>query len=430
VWKGAQVRLNASLAPLRHRPFAMFWTGAFVSNIGTWMETVAVGILVTEATDQAGWAGLVAAAGFAPSALLGPFGGAIADRFSRKRILLITTAAQTLLAALLFVLALRGDPEPAIVVLIVLGTGCANALGFPSYQSILPDLVPPDELVAAVGLSSAQWNLGRVVGPALAGIVITAGGERWGFALAFAVNTISFLAVILVVAALRLPGPRLAAHTTSIIRSIGHGFAFAWEERGLRTIVIYMAFNSLLAAPFIALIPPMAIKVLDAGDAGTSALVAAQGVGAVTMALLLGTLAKRYGSRGLLAAAIWLLPFALIAYSLSPGIVAAVVFIFFVGALYLGTLSSFTSVAQLRAPTELRGRVMSVLMVLLGSLYPIGSIVQGWLSDEIGQRVTQMAAAVAMLVVLAILRVVFPHYLRALDDDVTTVESTAPAVAR
>jgi predicted MFS family arabinose efflux permease len=136
--------------------------------------------------------------------------------------------------------------------------------------------------------------------------VISAGGDRWGFALAFGINTVSFLAVILVVAGLRLPGPRLAAHATSIFRSIGHGFSFAWREPGLRTVVIYMAVNSLLAAPFIALIAPMSIKVLDAGKGGVSALVAAQGVGAVTMALLLGSLAERYTSRRVLTGAIWL----------------------------------------------------------------------------------------------------------------------------
>jgi MFS family permease len=420
------MRLPASLVPLRRRPFAMFWSGAFVSNIGTWMESVAVGILVTDATDQAGWAGLAAAAAFAPGAVLGPIGGAMADRYSRKRILILTTAAQTLLAAVLFVLALNGDPAPGVVVLIVLGSGCANAIGFPSYQSILPDLVPTDEIVAAVGLSSAQWNLGRIVGPALAGLVIAGGGDRWGFAIAFGVNALSFLAVIFVIAGLRLPGRQVAGRATSIARSIHAGFSFSWREPGLRTIVIYMSVSSLLAAPFIALIPPMALKVLDAGDRGVSALVAAQGVGAVLTAVSLGTLAQRHGSRRVLTAAMWLLPVSLVAYAFSPGIVAAVGLIFFVGAVYLGALSSFTSIAQLRAPAELRGRVMSVLNVLLGSLYPIGAVVQGWLSDNIGQRATQAGAAVAMLLVVAILRLVHPDYLRAIDEAVVD-DVTAPA---
>jgi MFS family permease len=382
------------------------------------METVAVAALVTETTDQAGWAGLVAAAGFAPSAVLGPLGGALADRHSRKRILLVTTAVQTVLAAALFVLALGGDPSPGIVVLIVFGTGCSNALGFPSYQSILPDLVPTDELVGAIGLSSAQWNLGRIVGPALAGVTIGLGGERWGYSIAFGINTVSFLAVIAVVAVLTLPVHTASTRGVSIPKSIREGFSFSWREPGLRTIVVYMSANSLLAAPFIALIAPMALQVLDAGKGGVSALVAAQGVGAVTTALLLGSLTERYSSRGVMTAALWTLPFALVLYGLSPGIVAAVVAIYFVGAIYLGTLSSFTSIAQLRAPGHLRGRVMSVLNVLLGALYPLGALAQGWMSDQIGQRATQVGAAVAMLAVLVILRATRPQYLRAVDTEV------------
>jgi len=162
--RSAPVNLSASFAPFRHRRFAMLWAGAFVSNIGTWMETVGVGILVTTDTGQAGWAGLVAAAGFVPSGILGPIGGALADRVPRRRLLLTTTAVQTLLAALLTFLAATGAATPVVVTLIVLGTGCANALGFPAYQAMMPDLVRRDELPSAVALGAAQWNLGRVIG--------------------------------------------------------------------------------------------------------------------------------------------------------------------------------------------------------------------------------------------------------------------------
>jgi MFS family permease len=304
-----------------------------------------------------------------------------------------------------------------MVTLIVFASGCAGALGFPSYQSMLPDLVPQEELVGAVGLSSAQWNLGRVIGPALAGLVVSFGGERWGYALAFAINTVSFLAVIVVVWMLRLPGPSGRA-TGSIIASIREGFSFAWREPGLRTVVSYMGLNSFLAAPFIALVAPMALQVLDSGKGGVSALVTAQGVGAVLMAVSLGTLAARYSSRRVLAGVLWLLPMALIGYACSPNLAVAVVGIFIVGALYLGALSSFTSIAQLRSPPEVRGRVLCVLNVLLGSIYPLGSLVQGWLSDRIGQRATTAGAAFLMLILLAALRVTRPAFLRALDDPV------------
>jgi MFS family permease len=412
--------LPSTLAPLRHRPFALFWSGAFISNIGTWMETVAVGILVTETTGKAAWAGIIAAAGFLPGAFLGPLGGAIADRFARKRVLIISTLAQLVLAVVLCGLAIAGTPEPAVVAVIVFIAGCGNALGFPSYQAMMPDLVPPEDLVGAIGLSSAQWNLGRVIGPSLAGLVIALGGDRWGYAAAFAVNAASFLAVVLVVASLTLPGARPGPHP-SIVASIRQGFSYSFAEPGIRTIVVYMTINSLLAAPFIALVAPMAKLVLDAGDAGVSVLVTAQGLGAVTMAVSLGSLTKRFGGRRVMTGALWALPVALVLYAGAPNLWTAAVGIFVVGALYICALSSFTSGAQMRAPAAIRGRVMSVLNVLLGLLYPIGSVIQGRLADSIGQRVVTAGVAVVMLVALAAIAVLRPGLARRLDDDVLAV---------
>jgi MFS family permease len=400
-----------SLAPLRHRRYAALWVGAFASNIGTWMETVGVGILVTASTGQAGWAGIVAAAAFLPNALTGPLGGALADRIPRRRILLATTTVQTLLAGTLAVLAYVGAAHPWAVTLIVFTSGCANALGLPSYQALMPDLVPREDLTGAVALGSAQWNLGRVIGPALAGVAIATGG----YALAFAINTVSFLAVIAAVAPLRLPPP----HPTpgeSIRRSITVGARFAWDDRGIRAIIVYLACNSLLAAPFIALVPAVALRVFHHGASGTAVLVTAQGLGAVVMALLLGTLAYRFGQRRTVLGNLALLPAALVAYAAAPTLALGAVAIFAVGATYLGCLSSFTTIAQLRAPPELRGRVLSALMVLLGLLYPIGSIVQGALADTFGLRAVTAAAAVLLAAALLGIRALRRGFDRQLDD--------------
>jgi MFS family permease len=405
------VALPRALAPLRHRSFALLWAGAFTSNVGTWMETVGVGILVTTTTHQAGWTGLVAAAAFVPNAFLGPLGGALADRLPRRRVLLTTTTVQTALAATLTLLAATDNAHPGVVVLIVLGAGCAMALGFPSYMALLPDLVPRDDLPGAVALSSAQWNLGRVIGPALAGVVIGFGGFEW----AFGFNTLSFLAVIAVVLSLRLPPPA-PVQEASIFASIRAGARFARGDPGLRVVISYMALNSLLAAPFIALVPAVALKVFGNGDFGTALLVTAQGIGAVLMGLSLGPLFARFGSRRVLVGVLGGLPIALVAYAAAPNLAVGVVTIFAVGFLYLGALSSFTTIAQLRAPAELRGRVLSLLMVLLGTLYPLGSVLQGAIADRVGLRVTTAGAALLMAAALLLVRVLRPDLARALDE--------------
>jgi MFS family permease len=415
------VDLSSAFAPFRHRRFALLWAGAFVSNIGTWMETVGVGILVTTSTGQAGWAGLVAAAGFVPTALLAPLGGALADRLPRRTLLLTTTSVQILFAGLLTVAASTGDPSPGLVTLIVLGAGCANALGFPAYQAMLPDLVPRADVPGAVALSSAQWNLGRVIGPALAGLVIGLGG----YELAFLINTLSFFAVFAVIASFHLPPPT-STHGTSIVQSIREGARFVRGDPALRFVVGCMALNSLLAAPFIALIPAVALKVFHDEKLGTAVLVTAQGLGAVCMALSLATLFARFGTRRVMLAILGALPVALVAYAAAPALPVAAVAIFAVGFLYLGSLSSFTTIAQLRAPSALRGRVVSVLMMLIGALYPIGSVVEGAIADEVGLRATTAGAAILLAFLLLVWRLLRPQAADALGDAVVTATAPEP----
>jgi MFS family permease len=396
----------SSFAPLRHRPFALFWAGAFVSNIGTWMETVALGYYVADVTRQAAWTAVIAAAAFLPTAVLGPIGGALADRFPRKGILLVTTVVQAVLAGAVAVLVATGGATPALIALIVLATGCATAIGFPAYQAILPDLVPPEDLVAAIGLGSAQWNLGRIIGPLAAGGVIALAGVPT----ALAVNAVSFLAVVGVLLVLTLPRPRPDARDVSVFRSVVEGARFVWREPGLRVTIIVMCAVTFLAAPFIALLPAMAVKVLDGGEVTTAVLVAAQGVGAVVTALSLGSLVSRYGIRRVLTGFVTLLPLGLALYGLSPSVVTMVAALVVLGGLYLGCLSSFTTVAQQRSPGWLRGRVLAINTVVLGSLYPLGSVVQGRMADAVGLRAVTVGSAAVLAALVVTIRLVRPGF--------------------
>ncbi|MGZ4190805.1 MAG: MFS transporter [Actinomycetota bacterium] len=410
-----------ALAPLRHAPYARLWTGAFVSNIGTWMETLALGLYVQKVTHQAAWTGTIAAAAFVPIAFFGPIGGALADRFPRKFLLMATTFVQMALATLLTVLFAVGNPSPLALTVIVFGNGVCAGLGFPAFQAILPDLVPVEDLPGAIALSSAQYNLGRVVGPALAGVVISVGGYAW----AEGVNALSFFAVIAVLLTLTLPKPGEHARDEKIFRSIVHGFQFVRREPGLRVNATAMCLNTFLAAPFIALVPAMAVDVLDNHGLGTAILITAQGIGAVTMALMLGALVLRFGARRLLVGLMVSLPFALTAYAFAPILLVSAFTIFFVGALYLGALSTFSTVAQLRAPVAIRGRVLAVNTMILGSLYPLGAVVQGKIADSIGLRATTFGAAALMIIVIGATRLVRPGITRALDLPVDTPVQTS-----
>ena len=199
----SQARGLASLQPFRHRPFALLWTAGLISIVGSWMQTVAVGALVISDTGNAIWAVLVAAGAFLPIGLLAPVGGALADRLPRRLVLALGNLVAAATAAVIAVLVASGDDHPAALVALVTLQGSASALIGPFQQAILPDLVPKSEFLAAVSLNSAQFNLGRIVGPALAGATVAA----FGYAAAFTANAVSFLAIVVALAFVRLAPP-------------------------------------------------------------------------------------------------------------------------------------------------------------------------------------------------------------------------------
>jgi MFS family permease len=197
------VRIPAALTPLRHRSFAALWIAGMVSNAGSWMETVAVGSLLEATTGRTTLVAIAAIAAFLPLGLLSPVGGALADRVNRRRLLIVLNCFEAAVASALAVLAARGEAKPAVVIALVFVEGCSGALRLPVLQSLLPDLVPAEELLAGVSLGTAQYNIGRVLGPALASVVIAAGS----FQAAFAINALSFFAAVAAVAVARLPPP-------------------------------------------------------------------------------------------------------------------------------------------------------------------------------------------------------------------------------
>lgn len=407
----------SSLEPLKHRNFALLWLAALVSNIGSWVQVVALGIFVTTVTRDPFWTGLVAAAGFLPNGLLAPLGGVMADRLDRRRWLLLTTALEMAFAGLLAILSATGYATPAIAVLIAFCGGAAAAIGFPTYQAMLPDLVERDDLLAAVSLSSAQFNMGRVIGPVVAGVVIVAGS----YSLAFALNAVSFFAVIVALLLLRLPRQVIDRVPIGIFKPMISGIQTAWSEPGCRAAVVLISIVALLASPFIALVPAMAITGLHAhsarqGSLFTSVLVTAQGIGAVVAAIVLPGIARRFGRGRQVVTSLLILPVLVVLYGLSTDIEISTVSIFLLGAGYIAVLSGLNTVIQLRAPRSERGRVLSLFMMALGTMYPLGAVIEGGVGHLIGTRTVTVAAGIGLLVAMAVV-VVRRDLLEALAKD-------------
>jgi MFS family permease len=403
-----------------------------VSNVGTWMQAVAVGALLISRTGQATWAVAVAAAAFLPIGLLSPVGGALADRVARRPVLIGGNAAAAAIAVALALL-VRSGTSPGVLVALVTAQGAASALIGPFQQAILPDLVPAGEFLPAVALNSAQWNLGRIAGPALAGSVIAG----FGYPVAFDANAVSFLAVVAVLPLVALAPPAGSAGD-GLLASLRAGLAAARAEPGCWAAVWTMGLVALIASPFIALVPAMALRVAGAGGAravaaDTGLLTTAQGIGAVAGALSLAGLAARFGRGRVLAGSLAALPVALVAYGSAQDLWWAAAGLFGVGLVYIGVLSGLSTVVQLRAPAEFRGRVLSLYLVALGVAYPVGALAQGPVADWIGIGWTTVGTAALVALVLGAAAALRPAAARALlgpAEDRVPAAALRPAVAR
>jgi MFS family permease len=375
------------------------------------METVALGRYVQERTGEAKWAGLVAAAGFLPTAVVGLLGGALADRVPRQRLIIGASLIQATIAAILTWTVSTGSATPSLIALLALLSGCGGAIGFPAWQTAVPDMVPPAEVPAAIGLSSVQWNLGRVLGPVAAGLVMSI----WGITTALVCNVVSFFAVTVAASLVHIP-PRVGVRKEKILATVADGWRLSRRTPALRVMNAAMWLDYLVAAPFIALIPAVVSKVLHGGRAANSALVTAQGVGAVLAGVLLGSVIGRFGLRRTMIGTMAVLAPALVLYGMAPNLVLMLPALAVVGGCYMGSLSTFSTIGQTRAPQEARGRVMAINNATLGVLYPIGAVAQGALGDRFGLRLVTVASGVLLAVGMVAVRVIRPGFTAPLEE--------------
>jgi MFS family permease len=403
---------TAALRPLRYRNFALLWSASMVSNIGSWMQTVAVGALVISRTGQASWAVLVAAGAFLPIGLLSPLGGAMADRLPRRPVIVAGNLAEALVAALIAVLVARGAAGPYALLALVTLQGCVSALIGPFSQAILPDLVPRTEFLAASSLNSAQWNAGRIVGPALAGAAVAA----FGFPASFIANALSFLAVVVALLFVQLAPP--PGRRDRLARSLRDGLRATWSQPSCRAAVIGIGVVGFLAAPFIALVPAVALSLTHRGAvavaAATAVLTTAQGLGAVAGAVILPAAAMRAGRGRVLAWSLALLPVTLVGYGAARSLWWAAALLFAVGLVYMSVLSGLQASVQLHAPQVYRGRILSLFMVALGVAYPLGSLAQGPLADRLGVAWVTAGSALVLAAVVVLVRSQRPAFAAAI----------------
>ncbi|MBZ4417634.1 MFS transporter [Myxococcus sp. RHSTA-1-4] len=394
----------SSLRAFDHPGYFAVWLGALVSTIGTWMETVAMGVYVTQETGRAEWTGGIVALTYLPSVVLSPLGGALADRFDRRAYVALGTVVQLLLAGVLTVLAFTHQLSVPVVGVVSFLNGCASTLINPAFSAMLAELVPPRDLHSAMSLNSAQYNLGRIAGPALAAVVLGVGGPSW----ALLVNTLSFVAVLVALSRVQMPPRETAKGSRGLWKEIAHGFSVARGDADISLMLWSTLLVAALVAPFIGLVPVFAIREFGQGAAATSLLVTCQGAGAVTAALVVGTLVDSLGQRRLLGYLSLSIGAVSALYWLSPTLPVAAVGMFVLGANYMMLMSGTHTYCQSRVPRELQARVSSLYSMVLGGGYAAGVWGLGALADRVGLRFVTVSASVLFLALVLTLRLLRP----------------------
>jgi MFS family permease len=398
-------RLRGAVRALRHRNFRLFFGGQAISLIGTWMQTVAESWLVFRLTGSEALLGFVGFAGQIPVFLLAPFGGAFADRHDRRWTLVATQTAAMVLAMSLAVLTLTGRIRVWEVFALGALLGVVNAFDIPTRQSFFVEIVGREDLLNAIALNSSMFNGARVVGPAVAGILVASIGEGWCF---FA-NSVSYVAVIVGLVAMRRPRT-VAVETSgpSTLRRIAEGFRFSARTKPVRTLLLLLAAISFAGSPYAVLMPVFAEKILHQGARGLGILMGASGIGALAGSV---ALAMRRQLRGLGSWVAWAsisVGIALALFSLSRTFWLSVLLLVPVGCAIMVALGSSNTLIQAMVPDALRGRVMAVYSMMFMGMAPFGALLAGALASRIGAAATVAAGGALCTVAGIVFRILLP----------------------
>ena len=374
---------------LTHRNFRLLWLGALTSSIGTWMQKVAQAwLIVTMAGSRSAFfLGLDSFLGELPLLLFTMIGGVFADRRDRRHMILMSQIVQMLVALVLAVLIYTRRIHIAHVLGLSLITGCVRAFGGPAYQSLIPTLVGKEHLPNAIALNSIQFNLAQVIGPVVAGAVLAA----FGMVACFGLNGISFLFVIAAILALRdVRVPPMATET--MVAQLRGGLQFIQGSPNLVTVMALGFFAAFLGAPLLTFLPVITRDVFHRDVGFYTQLMTFSGAGAVMGALLVAWLGKNQHMGRILLILLTLFGAIIVGFGLSRNLYLSALILFIGGSLFVMCSSLSTSLAQLLAPPEFRGRVVSIYLVAFLGGSPLGGLASGWL-------ITRVGSAPVMLVV-------------------------------
>lgn len=381
------------------RNFALYTSGSAVSQIGLWVQRLAIGWLVWDLTHSGIWLGAVAIAEFLPTMAVTPFAGVLSDRADRRKVTMIAQSMSAVLAVILWLLTIAGWVAAWHVVAIQFLAGALSSIAQSSRIALIPTLVPRDLLGQALAINSISFNLARFVGPAVAGALIATAGIGW----TFFVNAASYVPVVWALNRLELP-KRQIRQTAGYLQEMLEGFTYSINHHAIATLIVLMSLAALFTRATIELLPGFADEVFGRGAGGLSILVSAGGIGAVIAGLILAQRTNHRGMTTLVIGAVMANAAAIIVFAATDNFTLGVIMMAVSGACQVTSGTSSQTLVQVAVPDAMRGRVMSNWLMINRGGPALGAMIFGWLSEHygwgwptvIGSCVTILACAWAL----------------------------------
>lgn len=405
--EGRTLLRGGVLSAFGYRDFSIIWFGALLSNTGTWIHMSALFWYVKELTGSDTWVGLVTVANFIPVFFLVLFAGSLADILDRKILIIVTQGVMMLGALALGIFTSLEASGLAVIMAITFVMGTAFTFNFPAWRAIITDLVQPKDILNAVSLDAAEFNVARFIGPLVGGFIVA----RFSASAAFYVNAASFLAIIGALLLIRTKTPKSPPPPEGTIKHIQEILAYSWHNRWVFNILVVLTVASIFGLPFIVLLPGMARDVLEQGAGGYGFLLGMVGLGAAAAAPLVTWLNRRFRESEIIKISAFGSGILLVGFSLSRSLWLSGVLSFLLGAAFLMLSAAVNTVLQSRVERHMRGRIMSLYILVFQGLLPVGGILMGVLADRVSAPFVLLTGGIVCSA-MAVALLLFPSFLR------------------
>jgi MFS family permease len=393
-----------TFAALKHRNYRLWFWGQMVSLFGTWMQTTAQGFLIYQLTHSSAYLGYVGFASGVPSWLFMMYGGVVADRVSRRKLLIITQSIMMILAFVLATLVFTGTVQAWHILLLAFGLGSANAFDAPARQAFVSEMVDREDLTNAVALNATMFNTALIIGPAIAGIIYAAFGPGW----CFAVNGISFIAVIIALASMHLqPGTETSQHS-STLSALKEGINYVRHQPIIRALIGLVATTSLFGMSLATLLPAWSVKILHGNATTNGLLFSARGVGSLIGALTIATFGRSHVRGKFITVGSLCFPIFIAFFAMTYWLPLSLLFMVFLGiaTIFVANLSNAT--IQSIVPDSLRGRVMGVYTTIFMGSMPLGALILGVIAEHAGEAEAALLSSAAAFCIAGLVMVFVP----------------------